>query len=75
VVTVTPLVLFVFPIGAAIAARFSGIGPLRIFIEICTTVVSFIPVLNPISIIFFIRSYRRTLQDLARQNLRFVTEI
>ncbi|KAH7693511.1 hypothetical protein AAVH_39452, partial [Aphelenchoides avenae] len=54
----TPLLVIVIPISGMIIAVFTKSESMRIVAQYCTTSLAWIPVLNPLSTITFIKCYR-----------------
>ncbi|KAH7693510.1 hypothetical protein AAVH_39453, partial [Aphelenchoides avenae] len=54
----TPLMLDVIPLAAATVAIVGGLEQFHFMLEFLSTALSFIPVINPLSAILFIKCYR-----------------
>ncbi|KAH7693091.1 7TM GPCR protein [Aphelenchoides avenae] len=59
---IVPLILIVIPLGGAIALLLLGVEQLHFFVLSCTGFVAWIPVVNPLCAMYFIKPYRREIK-------------
>lgn len=60
----TPLLLDVVPVGFAEAVIFGGVEQFQYMFSLTASVLAWIPVVNALSTILFIKCYRRALLDI-----------
>ncbi|KAH7715817.1 hypothetical protein AAVH_16790 [Aphelenchoides avenae] len=61
---VNPLFVIVLPISGMFLVVVCGVEELNTVVQVCTSFLSWIPVINPLSAIYFIKSYRMELTSL-----------
>ncbi|KAH7710440.1 7TM GPCR protein [Aphelenchoides avenae] len=70
----TPLAVVVVPVFGAIAVITTGSEQIRVLSQFATTSLAWIPVMNPISTIIFIKAYRRAVLNLLPRRVATVSD-